>query len=131
MGNFWYGAVYTKHEGCLAIRFRKWKRGARGWVDDECTVDGGSEPRAMSVPPQCPDLALDCETVRVTISGSDWALGHEFRTISPSSSHLPHTMPVFKKKKEKFLLQLLSYPFIKNYLDFFLKNSFLVFCNLL
>lgn len=115
MGNFWY-AVYTKHEGGLAIRFRKWKRGTKGWVDNECTVDGGSEPGAMRVPPQCPFLSLYSEAVRVALSGSDWALGHEFRTISPSSSHLPHTMPVFKK--EKLLLQLITYPFIKIYLDF-------------
>ena len=71
-------------------------------MDDECTVDGGSEPGAMRVPPQCPFLALDSETVRVALSGSDWALGHELRTISPSSSHLPHTMPVIQKIKIKY-----------------------------
>lgn len=65
-------------------------------MDDECTVDGGSEPGAVSVPPQCPFLTLDSETVRVALSGSDRALGHEFRPISPSSSYLPHSMPVIR-----------------------------------
>jgi len=90
--------VDTEHEGGLAVRFRERKRGTRGWVNDECAVDSGSEPRAVSVPPQCPFLALDSETVRVALSGSDRALGHEFWAISPSGSYLPHSMPVFQKK---------------------------------
>lgn len=63
-------------------------------ANDESSIDRGSEPRAVGVPPKSSFLSLNREPVSVTLTGPDGALGDEFWPISPSSSHLPHSMPI-------------------------------------
>lgn len=63
-------------------------------ANDQAAVDGGSEPRAMRVPPKRAFLALDGEPVRITFARSNGALSHKLRSIGPSAPRLPHSMPI-------------------------------------
>jgi hypothetical protein len=62
-------------------------------MDDESSIDSGSEPIGMSMPPQSTLLVYDCETVRVSCSRFDRTLGHISRPICPWISELSNSMP--------------------------------------
>jgi hypothetical protein len=68
--------------------------GAQFWVDDEGPMDSGSKPGAVCMPPKCAFLAFYGEAVRVALTGSDRALSHKLRPISPCGSRLSDSMPV-------------------------------------
>ena len=62
-------------------------------MDNQSTINGGSKPRAMSVPPERPFLSFNSKPVGIAATWSNWALCHKFRPIGPARSHLPNTMP--------------------------------------
>lgn len=85
--------VVTKKNG-IFLRGRRegiWK--APFGMDVESSINSGSEPFTMSMPPQSTLLVYDCETVCVSCSRSDGTLSHITRTICPWISELSNSMP--------------------------------------
>lgn len=85
---------FTEKERDVAVGIWEWVRRTSRRKDEKWTVDSSSKPRTMSMPPKCTFLSLNCKPVSVAWSRSDWTLGHKFRSVSPTGSHLPHTVPV-------------------------------------
>jgi hypothetical protein len=84
----------TNQDWKLPMRLRERIGSAQFWVDDEGPMDSGSEPGAVCMPPKCALLAFYGEAVGVGLTGSDRALSHELRPVSPCGSRLPDSMPV-------------------------------------
>lgn len=62
-------------------------------MGDEGTIDSGSEPSAMSMPPQCPFLVFYGVLVCVGTSRLDRALGHILGSVCPWRSQLTNPVP--------------------------------------
>ena len=72
---------------------REWIRHAELWQDDNATMDGGSQPENMSMPEECASLAGDGEIVHITFPRLNRTLCNVCRSISPTRSELPDSMP--------------------------------------
>ena len=66
-------------------------------MENESSIDGGSEPSGVSMPPEGAFLSGDVKSVGITLSGSNWALGYRFRSVRPSTQKLKNSMPVLTK----------------------------------
>ena len=69
--------------------------GAGPRLDDEGTVDGGSEGGDVGVPPEGALLAGDGELVGVAVSGHDRALRYHIRPVGPAGEQLEDPMPAY------------------------------------
>ena len=66
-------------------------------VDDEGTIHRSSLPGVVRMPEECASLVFYRELVGVGLPSSYGTLGNVNRSISPSSSKLPNSMPVVWK----------------------------------
>ena len=64
------------------------------WQDDYGTVDGGSQPEDVSMPPEGSPLASECEVVHINLSGLNWTLCYVCRTVRPPRPQLSDPVPV-------------------------------------
>lgn len=62
--------------------------------DDDGTMDCGSEPEDVSMPPKCTPLAGKGKVVNIILARLNGALCYVSRTIGPTGPQLPHSMPV-------------------------------------
>lgn len=82
---------------------RKW--GSQFRKDHKGSIDSSSEPFAVSVPPQRALLIFNGESVCVSCSWLDRALGNIFWTICPGRSHLANPMP--NEEYSRYKIQVL------------------------
>ena len=92
---------HTHQDWCFALWLRERIRVSYPRVNDQSSVNSGSEPWTMSMPPKCSFLALDCKPVSVTLPWSNWTLCNKFRSIRPRCPHLSDTMPRHPNQKKK------------------------------
>lgn len=86
-------SVHTKDEDFLVIGLRIGISGSLARQDDYRTVDGGTCPIAVSVPPQSTFFVRELDLVSEIRSGSNWTLCDVFRTIGPWISRLLYSVP--------------------------------------
>ena len=91
--------LLTKKEDSFALWLLEGIRVSLFRANDQSSIDGSSEPGTVRVPPKSTFLSLDGEPVSVTPSRPYRALSHKFRSISPSSPNLPHTVPMINTKQ--------------------------------
>lgn len=63
--------------------------------DDHGAIEGGSEPRDVSMPKQRSSLPGDGEVVNIALPCLYWALSYIRRPICPSTLKLPYSMPIY------------------------------------
>ncbi|KAI4315950.1 hypothetical protein L6164_023973 [Bauhinia variegata] len=84
---------FTKKNGKFSLRHREWIWRTQSGVDDESSIDSGSEKVSMSMPPECPLLVNDTIAVCVTSPRLDGALSYISRSICPWISQHSQAMP--------------------------------------
>jgi hypothetical protein len=52
----------------------KWVREPSFWMNNKGTINGGPEPRNMSMPEKGALLVHQCEVIRKSLAGLNWAL---------------------------------------------------------
>lgn len=84
----------SKNNDDFLVGFREGIRNSPLREDDNGAVDGGPEPENVCVPEKCAALACDCEIVHVALPRLNWTLCNVCRSVSPTGSELPNSMPI-------------------------------------
>jgi hypothetical protein len=58
----------------LFMWVRKWVGDTSFWINHEGTINSGPEPRNMSMPKKGALLVHQCEIIRKSLAGLNWAL---------------------------------------------------------
>jgi len=73
-----------------------------GWINKDSSMDSGSSPVTMSMPPHSPFLERKNQLLCEFSSWLDGALSDVCRTICPWVSLLLHSMPVHKSVRVSY-----------------------------
>lgn len=85
----------------------EWIRNSKFGQNDHCTIESGSEPKNMSVPPKSASLAGDGEVVYIALSCLKWTLCYIGRPIRPSCPQLSNAMPELSCSHESYSLDMM------------------------